>query len=63
MVCKQCGETYFTPAAHDLVLKLVTSDTPPLRVASLNLFDAQQQSARFVAQRRTIFPHLPEFRS
>jgi hypothetical protein len=44
-VCKQCGETYFTPAAHDLVLKLVSSDTPPVRVEHLDVLDARQQSA------------------
>lgn len=44
LVCRQCGETYYTPQAHDLVLKLVSSDTPPLRVEQLDVLDARQIS-------------------
>jgi len=45
LVCRQCGEIYYTPETHDLVLKLVSSDTPPVRVEQLDVLDAQQQSA------------------
>lgn len=39
MVCRQCGETYFSPQAHDRVVDLITGDTKPVRVASVSAFD------------------------
>jgi HTH-type transcriptional regulator / antitoxin MqsA len=45
LVCRQCGEIYYTPEAHDLVLKLVSSGAAPVRVEQLDVLDARQQSA------------------
>jgi YgiT-type zinc finger domain-containing protein len=39
-VCDQCGETYFTPDAHDLVVDVITGGTPPTRTESIDVFDA-----------------------
>ena len=44
LVCNQCGETYFTPQAHRLVLKLVREGTNPARVEQLDVFDASKAS-------------------
>ena len=40
LVCEQCGETYFTPAAHDRVVALITSGEPPVRVENIQIYDA-----------------------
>ncbi|MDX2136809.1 MAG: YgiT-type zinc finger protein [Chloroflexota bacterium] len=40
LVCKQCGETYFTPDAHDLVVRLIAGNQPPMRVESVAVYDA-----------------------
>lgn len=40
LVCAQCGEQYFTPAAHDLVVDIVTGKRDPVRVEVVEVFDA-----------------------
>lgn len=40
LVCKQCGEIYFTPEAHDLVIDLITSGAEPIRVERVIVLDA-----------------------
>ena len=40
LVCEQCGETYFTPEAHSLVLRLVRAGTTQLRLETLAVLDA-----------------------
>lgn len=44
LVCTQCGETYFTAEAHDLVLRLVQSKQPPTRTEQLDVIDASKAS-------------------
>jgi YgiT-type zinc finger domain-containing protein len=44
MVCEQCGETYYAPDAHDLVLRLVQSNQPPTRIEQLDVIDASKAS-------------------
>jgi len=39
-VCPQCGEVYYTPQAHSLVLHLVRAGTTPMRVEALDVLDA-----------------------
>lgn len=43
LVCRQCGETYFTPAAHDHVVELITSQQPPIRFEKVAVYDAAIQ--------------------
>jgi len=40
LVCRQCGEMYFTPAAHDRVIDLITGGTEPVRVEHVTVLDA-----------------------
>ena len=40
LVCRQCGERYFTPETHDLVVSLVTGPAHPARVETLEVYDA-----------------------
>jgi YgiT-type zinc finger domain-containing protein len=44
LVCKQCGETYFTPEAHDRVVHLITSNAPPTRNETVAVYDAAKAS-------------------
>ena len=44
LVCRQCGETYFTSEAHDLVLRLVREQAVPVRVEKLDVLDASKAS-------------------
>lgn len=44
LVCRQCGETFFTPKAHSLVLQLVREGTDPVRVETLDVLDASKAS-------------------
>lgn len=44
LVCKQCGETYYSPDAHDLVIQLITSDSAPTRIESVAVYDAKKAS-------------------
>ncbi|RMG84317.1 MAG: YgiT-type zinc finger protein [Chloroflexi bacterium] len=40
LVCRQCGEVYYTPEAHDRVIELITSDEPPARIEQVAVLDA-----------------------
>ncbi len=40
LVCRQCGEQYFTPEAHDRVIDLVTGGAEPVRMESVAVLDA-----------------------
>jgi YgiT-type zinc finger domain-containing protein len=40
LVCSQCGETYYSPQAHDTVLALVRAGHAPIRIESLEVMDA-----------------------
>lgn len=40
LVCRQCGESYFSPAAHDRVIELITGGTQPVRTESVAVLDA-----------------------
>jgi YgiT-type zinc finger domain-containing protein len=40
LVCRQCGEQYFTPQTHSLILHLVREATVPVRVETLSVLDA-----------------------
>jgi HTH-type transcriptional regulator / antitoxin MqsA len=40
LVCRQCGETYYTPAAHDRVIDLITGGAEPVRIESVAVLDA-----------------------
>lgn len=34
-VCDQCGETFYTPDAHDLVIRLVNGEVAPVRTETI----------------------------
>jgi HTH-type transcriptional regulator/antitoxin MqsA len=40
LVCRQCGEVYYTPDTHDRVLDLVKAGTRPTRTETLSVLDA-----------------------
>lgn len=40
-VCEQCGAQYFTPDAHDRVVKLITSENEPVRMETVAVYDAE----------------------
>jgi YgiT-type zinc finger domain-containing protein len=40
LVCEQCGETYYTPQAHDRVIDLITGGVEPVRVETVAVLDA-----------------------
>lgn len=44
LVCRQCGETFYTPQAHNLVLQMVRDDADPVRVEPLDVLDASKAS-------------------
>lgn len=45
LVCQQCGEVYYSPETHDLILHLVHDpDTQPVRIEQLNVLDANRAS-------------------
>ena len=44
LVCDQCGEIFYTPEAHSLVLKLVREGRTPVRVEQMNVMDASKAS-------------------
>lgn len=39
LVCRQCGETYFTPQTHSRILHRVRDAGDPVRMESLAVFD------------------------
>lgn len=41
LVCQQCGEIYYTPAAHDRVIDLITGGAKPVRVEQVAVLDAR----------------------
>ncbi|MEQ8674951.1 MAG: YgiT-type zinc finger protein [Aggregatilineales bacterium] len=43
LVCEQCGEIYYTPQAHDLVLDAVTSKQPT-RTEQIEVYDAEESA-------------------
>ena len=40
LVCKQCGETFYTPQTHSLVLRLIREAGEPVRVEPMAVLDA-----------------------
>lgn len=42
LVCAQCGERYFTPQVHDLVVDLIRGQTPPERREVVDIYDAEK---------------------
>lgn len=44
LVCDQCGEIFYTPEAHSLVLKLVREGKTPARVEQMSVMDASKAS-------------------
>ena len=40
LVCRQCGETYYTPEAHDRVIELISGGVEPVRMESIAVLDA-----------------------
>ena len=44
LVCTQCGETYYTPEAHDRVIDLITGGAEPVRVESVAVMDGSKAS-------------------
>ncbi|MDX1991892.1 MAG: YgiT-type zinc finger protein [bacterium] len=44
LVCEQCGEQFFTPAAHDLVVDIITNQHQPDRVEQVSVFNAAKAS-------------------
>jgi hypothetical protein len=40
LVCTQCGERYYTPDTHDLVLSLAHGQADPIRRESVAVYDA-----------------------
>ena len=45
LVCRQCGETYYTPEAHDQVIDLITGDAEPVRMEAVAVLDASKVSS------------------
>lgn len=44
LVCRQCGEVFYTPQAHDRVVDLITGAAEPVRMESVAVMDASQAS-------------------
>ncbi|GAB4418630.1 MAG: hypothetical protein Kow00106_14690 [Anaerolineae bacterium] len=40
LVCRQCGERFFTPDVHDLVVALAEGRIEPARTATIEVYDA-----------------------
>ena len=40
LVCRQCGEQYYTPQAHDLVVALLRAQPEPSRTEVVKVYDA-----------------------
>ncbi len=40
LVCQQCGERYYTPDAHALVVALVQGHASPIRTEVIAVYDA-----------------------
>ena len=44
LVCRQCGEIFYTPQAHDRVVDLITGGAEPVRMESVAVMDASKAS-------------------
>jgi YgiT-type zinc finger domain-containing protein len=44
LVCRQCGEMFQPPQAHDRVIDLITGGAEPVRMESVPVMDASQAS-------------------
>jgi YgiT-type zinc finger domain-containing protein len=42
LVCRQCGEQYFSPESHDLVIDLIRGNHEPSRTEIVPVYDAEQ---------------------
>jgi YgiT-type zinc finger domain-containing protein len=42
LVCRQCGERFYTPDAHDLVVRLITSGAAPTRTEVVAVYDVSE---------------------
>jgi YgiT-type zinc finger domain-containing protein len=42
LVCRQCGEMFYTPQAHDRVVDLITGGAVPVRMESVAVMDASK---------------------
>jgi HTH-type transcriptional regulator/antitoxin MqsA len=40
LICSQCGEQYYTPDSHDLVVSIITGDSKPVRTEEVAVYDA-----------------------
>jgi len=40
LVCRQCGEQYFTPETHDRVVRLVSGEHQAIRIEMVEVLDA-----------------------
>ncbi len=40
LVCRQCGERFFTPDVHDLVVALAKGQVKPARTDTIEIYDA-----------------------
>lgn len=40
LVCEQCGERFYTPEAHDLVVALLSGQAEPVRTETVAVYDA-----------------------
>jgi YgiT-type zinc finger domain-containing protein len=41
LVCNQCGERFYTPEAHDRVVRLISGQEKPSRLTEVPVFDAR----------------------
>jgi YgiT-type zinc finger domain-containing protein len=44
LVCRQCGEMFYTPQAHDRVIDLITGGAEPVRMESVAVMDTSNAS-------------------
>lgn len=42
LVCTQCGEQYYSPQTHDLIVDLLQEHPQPTRVATMEIYDISQ---------------------
>lgn len=40
LVCRQCGERFYTPDVHDLVVALIQGQARPVRTDTIEVYDA-----------------------
>jgi YgiT-type zinc finger domain-containing protein len=41
LVCQQCGERFYPPQAHDLVVSFITGHQPPVRTEIVQVYDTK----------------------